>query len=722
MPTTNPVPSTDPTDLLFNAGKLDEVVNGAANSFTDRLGVARRTVAGMNADFDAQLADAESALNVYRADAAASAEEALGYLQTIRATSYGAYASDPATDPLGNPPTVGDEYFNTTANLLKRWNGTTWQASDINTANLADSSGSSLIGYMPAGTGAVPTTVEIALNDTVNILRFCTGDGSTDESAKALLAVEHANNLKKALYVPTHANVLISGSTTLNPKYGMFGGGRISRGVTGWTGSAPMVLIDTDRQFVDNIRFVVNPDTSLHTGVIASIPSSGVIEISGSPKNVLVTNNYISGGRFGIWPYGADGVLISGNVIHTLSEIGVYVGYNSAYPKAGGGDVKNVTITNNRIYSISNALLGGFTGEGIKTVSNCYNLHIEGNHISDCRGDAIDTFSSGDRLRIVGNTLFNNQTKGIDIKSYESVYPPATWGYTRAIIVSNNHIYGNGIIGIQVAADGSSVNNILVTGNIVHDNSQWGIVFDGYACAISNNLVYGNGSHVQSYSGGIRIEGVAENHCRDVVVASNVCINNGCSGLTNSCGIVVFGYVDNVSITGNVCNSVAYLGNAGNQDYGIYISAEASKVKVAGNKCEGNSVLGIGMANNADVVGETATILVGDVSASRAVIIANMPHTSTVIRGRVIATGSVAADAANYWDFRLRKKSADGSVETGIVIKTTASTPLTAWTKFQFNTLPSLADKDETVFLQILKTGTPTNLVGLTAQLDYVSW
>ena len=147
MPTTNPVPSTDPSDLLFNAGKLDEVVNGTANSFTDRLGVARRTVAGMNADFDAQLADAESDLNVYRADAAASAAEALGYLQTIRATSYGAYASDPATDPLGNPPTVGDEYFNTTSNLLKRWNGTTWQASDINTANLAAPSGSSLVGY-----------------------------------------------------------------------------------------------------------------------------------------------------------------------------------------------------------------------------------------------------------------------------------------------------------------------------------------------------------------------------------------------------------------------------------------------------------------------------------------------------------------------------------------------------------------------------------------------
>lgn len=147
MPTTNPVPSQDPSDLLFNAGKLDEVLNGTGASFTDRLGTARRTVAGMNADFDAKLADAESDLNVYRADAAASAAQALGYLNTIRTTSYGAYASDPATDPLGNPPNVGDEYFNTTSNLLKRFNGSTWQASDINTANLAASSGSSLIGF-----------------------------------------------------------------------------------------------------------------------------------------------------------------------------------------------------------------------------------------------------------------------------------------------------------------------------------------------------------------------------------------------------------------------------------------------------------------------------------------------------------------------------------------------------------------------------------------------
>ena len=156
MPTTNPVPSTDPTDLLFNAGKLDEVVNGAYNSFTDRLGIARRTVAGMNADFDAQLADAESDLNVYRADAAASAAEALGYLNDLKGRWYGARSSDPTTDPLGLPIGAGDAYFNTMLNQTRVYSGTAWQAP----FNPTDSS---QVAYQPT-TGAA-TVVQERLRD-----------------------------------------------------------------------------------------------------------------------------------------------------------------------------------------------------------------------------------------------------------------------------------------------------------------------------------------------------------------------------------------------------------------------------------------------------------------------------------------------------------------------------------------------------------------------------
>lgn len=45
-PTTNPVPSNSPLDLLFNAEKLDEGVNSGNPSYTDRLGVPRMTLSG----------------------------------------------------------------------------------------------------------------------------------------------------------------------------------------------------------------------------------------------------------------------------------------------------------------------------------------------------------------------------------------------------------------------------------------------------------------------------------------------------------------------------------------------------------------------------------------------------------------------------------------------------------------------------------------------------
>ncbi|ATE85660.1 tail protein [Shigella phage Sf11 SMD-2017] len=46
VPTNNPIPSEDPRDLKFNAGKIDEVVNSDAHYYTDRFGKQRWTMAG----------------------------------------------------------------------------------------------------------------------------------------------------------------------------------------------------------------------------------------------------------------------------------------------------------------------------------------------------------------------------------------------------------------------------------------------------------------------------------------------------------------------------------------------------------------------------------------------------------------------------------------------------------------------------------------------------
>lgn len=46
VPTNNPIPSEDPRDLKFNAGKIDEVLSGDNHYYTDRFGVRRWTIAG----------------------------------------------------------------------------------------------------------------------------------------------------------------------------------------------------------------------------------------------------------------------------------------------------------------------------------------------------------------------------------------------------------------------------------------------------------------------------------------------------------------------------------------------------------------------------------------------------------------------------------------------------------------------------------------------------
>lgn len=54
-PTNKQIPSEDPRDLKFNAGKIDEEVNGSADYYTDRFGVQRLTNTGRNNQFqDAQ--------------------------------------------------------------------------------------------------------------------------------------------------------------------------------------------------------------------------------------------------------------------------------------------------------------------------------------------------------------------------------------------------------------------------------------------------------------------------------------------------------------------------------------------------------------------------------------------------------------------------------------------------------------------------------------------
>lgn len=91
------------------------------------------------------------------ADAAAAAAAVVGHIYP------GTYASDPLIRPDGSARQAGDTAF--ISGLNRQWTGAIWQASDINTANLAAPGGAELVATVAQGVGAVSRTVAARLEE-----------------------------------------------------------------------------------------------------------------------------------------------------------------------------------------------------------------------------------------------------------------------------------------------------------------------------------------------------------------------------------------------------------------------------------------------------------------------------------------------------------------------------------------------------------------------------
>jgi hypothetical protein len=172
--------------LIYTVDNFADGVNSIAQTAADNAATA--ATAAANAAMTASLATAAGSATA----SASSAAAALASLNDFKGRWYGALASDPTLDPLGAALTVGDAYFNSVSNLLKIYNGATWQASDINTADLAASSGAGLVGTIGSGIGAVARTQQSINRDMVSPFTFgAVGDGITDDAVALLKFAAH---------------------------------------------------------------------------------------------------------------------------------------------------------------------------------------------------------------------------------------------------------------------------------------------------------------------------------------------------------------------------------------------------------------------------------------------------------------------------------------------------------------------------------------------------
>lgn len=119
------------------------------------------------------------------------------------------------------------------------------------TASLAASSGSSLIGFIQAGTGAVATTAQAKMRETISVKDFgAVGDDTHDDTTNIQAAINYANTIGGDVYFPAGIYKITNGLTINNSgdtsdtfKASMYGDSSASVRIHGAAGSYDMLTI-----------------------------------------------------------------------------------------------------------------------------------------------------------------------------------------------------------------------------------------------------------------------------------------------------------------------------------------------------------------------------------------------------------------------------------------------------------------------------------------------
>lgn len=126
---TSEAPNLQLLDLTNQGGFYPDTINDALDRATIQIQQLQTQVdRAIKSDITANLTPDQILASIAQseADAATYATNAQTSWDQFRGTYYGALAADPTTDPLGNPVSVGDFYFNTVNQVCRAKTSTTW--------------------------------------------------------------------------------------------------------------------------------------------------------------------------------------------------------------------------------------------------------------------------------------------------------------------------------------------------------------------------------------------------------------------------------------------------------------------------------------------------------------------------------------------------------------------------------------------------------------------
>lgn len=369
-----------------------------------------------------------------------------------------------------------------------------WTADNIEgsvgAADLAASTGSSLVGYLPAGSGAVATTVQTKLRESVSVQDFGadpTGGVDATAAINAALAASKCVSFGDAgdtytisgtLTVQTGSTLIFNGATvtqitTQTPMFDV----RSTTGVTisggNFVGKAESPFTNTAASLAICVRGASAINLSVRNNTFTGFCYSPLM-VALTGTNIEFVDNFVTGP--GVAVLGAptagnrnctgvtilgNGVTIRGNTIQDTSE-GIIVGQESTDVVIDGNIIKN-TLVEHGIYcdtgiqrlTISNNLIHNTCGIGMKV--QWYN-------------DPVLTQLPND-MTITGNVIQNTGTaapfiSGDGILVYNSA--PATAGTLSGVTNAAIAVF------TTVAAHGLSSGDVIsisgVTGLISVDS------------------------------------------------------------------------------------------------------------------------------------------------------------------------------------------------------------------------------------------------------------
>lgn len=370
--------------------------------------------------------------------------------------------------------------------------------------------------YDPPGTGAVPTTVQAKLRETVSVKDFgATGDGTTDDTT----AVQNAINASagKTLFFPS-GTYLVSQVACVSNLY-IYGSNATIKAKVTYTNGI-FIATSKDNIIIENITFDGGELSAVSTNFLVQFKSCSNLEIRNcnfikfafvalafnNVTNFTADNNTFTktvastqGVNESILISGADGVCTYGNITNNIcTNAGIltqghylnFIGNHISSWKYGAG-ISCQPSDQNSLYCkfIGNTCFGnytgldsdGFTNQGLEVFGGYHS--VVGNTCSNVSGAGI--FLGASYSTVQGNVCFNNGTYTGTADTFGIALGAGASGSTVTGNTCFETVFPGGTQNYGIGFDGV-ITNVNFTGNNLRNN-----VLGEFLAPASSQAYYG---------------------------------------------------------------------------------------------------------------------------------------------------------------------------------------------------------------------------------------